>query len=275
MEQIIERIKESVIEISDEYHRGNNLGKEINHENKSGDSQKKLDIVADRILTQKLLRECTVRAIASEEIDNLLWVNSDANYLVVFDPLDGSKNIELNLMTGTIFGIFEFSDNKIYGSKLLCSGYALYGPTTQFVLSKGERVELFQLVKGKFVKLRDLEYHLEVGKNYHINSSKELLWDDKTKKLVKNLNENNYNSRWFGCMVADMHNIVLKGGIFLYPKNSKDTQGKIRLLYEAMPMAFIAKTLGGSYDDMNGVSILDYCVDIKNLHQKTPIKIKI
>jgi len=273
MKQIIETIKKSIIEISNEYQKSYDLGYEINNQNKSGDSQKKLDIVADRILTQNLLRVSSVRAIASEEIDNLLWVNTDANYLVVFDPLDGSKNIELNLITGTIFGIFDFSDNTINGSKLLCSGYALYGPTTQMVLTMEQGLILYQLSNDKFKKIRDLKR--VIGKNYHINSSKELLWDDKTKMLVKNLNENNYNSRWFGCMVADIHNIILKGGIFLYPGNSKDRQGKIRLLYEAMPMAFIAKTIGGISDDFNNKNILDYKVELNNLHQKIPIKIKI
>ena len=270
MEHILRTIKKCVIEISEQYKQTVNLGQEISTTNSSGDSQKKLDVIADDILTQRLLREPAVRAIASEEREQILWSNTDACYLVVFDPLDGSKNIELNLMTGTIFGIFEFGDNKIEGKNLLASGYALYGPTTQLVIAQ-EKVELFQLKENNFIKIKELTK--QIGKNYHINSSKRLLWDDKTKELINELNMNNYNSRWNGCMVADVHNIILKGGYFLYPSNSKDTKGKIRLLYEAMPMAFIAHKLDGISTDCNEKNILSYNLDNNNLHQKIPIKI--
>lgn len=272
MDNIISLIKESIIKISKKYHSTSNLGNEINTINSSGDSQKKLDILSDEILTKNLQKETLIKAIASEEKPNLLINNKNGKYLVVYDPLDGSKNIELNLITGTIFGIFDFSSNKISGKNIIASGYALYGPTTQFVLAQ-EKVELFQLKENNFIKIKNLSKN--VGKNYHINSSKINLWDEKTSSFVSDLNKNNYNSRWLGCMVADVHYIILKGGYFLYPSNSKNLDGKIRLLYEAMPMAFIVNKLGGNSDDFNDKLILDYDVKIENLHQKIPIRIKL
>lgn len=272
MNNIISIIKKSVIQISHKYNNTINLGYEINNINSSGDSQKHLDIISDEILTQNLLKDNYIKAIASEEREELLINNENGKYLVVFDPLDGSKNIELNLITGTIFGIFDFSNNIINGKNIIASGYAIYGPTTQLVLAHNT-VELFQLVNNQFIKLKTLTH--TSGKNYHINSSKQLLWDDKTTRLISQLNKNNYNSRWYGCMVADVHNIILKGGYFLYPSNSKDTKGKIRLLYEAMPMVYIVTKLGGYGDDFNDKLILDYDVNINNLHQKIPIKIQL
>ena len=117
-------IKKSIIEISKVYKNNLNLGNEIKSINRSGDSQKKLDILSDKILIRNLMNNENVKAIASEEVDDLIWVNPDSKYLVAFDPLDGSGNINLNMNTGTIFGIFDFDNSIIEGKNLVYAGYS-------------------------------------------------------------------------------------------------------------------------------------------------------
>ena len=249
------------------------LSTETNTRNISGDNTSNIDITVNNIFKSKL-KDCnSVRCIGSEEDEKLFYTdNIKAPYMVCIDPIDGSKNIGVNITTGSIFSVYKYNDNLITdGNDIVMAGYCIYGACTQMVIAK-EKVSLYQLCNYNFVKIKDDIMLPEKGKYISINDSyKYLLNNDNINKFIDNCICEDYNSRWVGCLVADAHRILMEGGVFLYPGNKKNKNGKIRLLYEAYPFAFIFKKAGGfSYNENTKDCILN-THNNHDIHQKVPI----
>lgn len=240
--------------------------------NISEDNVKHLDIVSNKLLINKFSNCSCIRNIGSEENEKLLETKfKDAPYLICFDPLDGSSNIDVNITIGTIFVVYQYdSNNKIKnGRNIVMAGYCLYGGATQLIIAQND-VYMYQLFNNKFVEIKKNYKMNNKGNIYSINESKQNIWLNKNiNNYIQTLKNNNYNMRWVGSLVADGHRTLLKGGFFCYPANNKDKNGKIRLLYEAYPFAYIFEKAGGKASD--GIKdLLD--VDFpENIHQKTPI----
>jgi len=243
--------------------------------NNSGDDVKKLDILSNTILMNVLMNCESVRKIGSEEEDILCDTKyTDAPYLVCYDPLDGSSNIDVNITTGTIFCIYKYNDDGTIsnGHNIVASGYCIYGGATQFLLAQDDKLRFYQLspVSQEFELLNGDLRIKQRGNIYSFNESSKKTWtDNRYEQLIEKCIDENYTCRWVGCMAADGHRTVIKGGLFSYPGNSKNTLGKIRLLYEAYPFAHIFH-IGGGFSSNGDINILDIPFP-ENIHQKTPI----
>lgn len=267
-DEIIQVLKLSCKEISQLIKTKNllHLGSETVNKNATDDDVKELDIQSNQILINNLSNVSSVKYIASEEEEKLLLNNQNGKYLVSFDPLDGSSNIDVNVTIGTIFGIYIIENNNKF--KISCAGYSLYGSQTQFVLAH-EKVELYQLLNDEFKLIKHDLRIPNKGKIVSMNLSyNNINFNKKYEDLALELFDKGYTLRFVGSMVADAHRTLLKGGIFMYPANEKSIDGKIRLLYEAIPFAFIFEKAGGV--GSNGVKrLLD--VEFNDIHQRTPI----
>lgn len=253
--------------------------------NVQGEAVQKLDIYANDVLLNVLERSGHCGIIASEEMDEPVFAQHPSKYIAMFDPLDGSSNIDTNGTIGTIFGIIrrKVIDSKPTleealrpGYEIAAAGYALYGPATQFVLSTGQGVHGFTLDPsiGEFFLSHPNIRCPQKGTTYSVNGGNRALWSEGTRKWAEFLKANDkasgrpYGSRYIGSLVADAHRTLLKGGIFAYPADEKSPKGKLRILYEANPMAFLFEQAGGMAID--GVNrILD--VQPKELHERTPL----
>lgn len=256
--------------------------------NSQGEKQQSLDVIANQLLKETLQNLAVVRSIASEEEPTTVACQAVAPFIVAFDPLDGSTNIAINGQIGTIFSIFAArndvsADNpaQFYqlGKTQVCAGYVLYGPATELVITSGGPTRGFTLDRqsDQFVltkpKLTIDEHHHE----FAINMANLPYWRAHTRRYIDELLQgqigptgNSYNMRWNGAMVGDVHRVLSRGGIFLYPEDNREKrkQGKLRLLYEAMPMALLTEQAGGAAS--NGrQAILD--LTLANIHQKTPV----
>ena len=266
--EIIQVLQSSCIKISELIKTKNllKLGSETKNKNATDDAVKELDIQSNQILINDLSKVSSIKYIASEEEENLLLNNENGKYLVSFDPLDGSSNIDVNITIGTIFGIYDIDKDEKF--TISCAGYSLYGSQTQFILAH-EKVELYQLLDEKFVLIQDNLTIPYKGKIVSMNLSyNHINFNKKYELLALELFNKGYTLRFVGSMVADAHRTLLKGGIFMYPANKKSPEGKIRLLYEAIPFAFIFEKAGGI--SSNGCKRL---LDVKysEIHQRTPI----
>jgi len=242
-----------------------------------GETQQKLDIYANEKIIEFLKHTGVVYSMASEEMDNAL-IFEEGNYALVFDPLDGSSNIDVNVSVGTIFGIYKKTSEGVEsllqkGNKLICAGYVIYGSSTMFVYTTGVSVNGFTLDRSigeYFLSHPDIKIP-EHGKIYSINESNYYRWSKGIQEYVnfiKQHPERQYTLRWVGTLVADFHRNLLKGGVFLYPEDAKNKNGKLRLVYEANPMAFIIEKAGGAATD-GKERILD--IQPENLHQRVPL----
>jgi len=249
------------------------LSSVLGKENSSGEQVKLLDIKSNNILKDNLSKLDVVRNIASEEDDQLISVNKNGKYLVSFDPLDGSSNIDCNITVGTIFCVFEYyNDTIIDGGNIVMAGYSLYSGCTQLVVCKYGKTDMYSL--GAF----DDSWHLictnfqmsDKGNIYSINESYKNIYDKKYNIYLDSLISEKYNMRWVGALVADFHRTMLKSGIILYPKNNNNKEGKIRLVYEAYPLAYIIEKSNGMSSDGNK-NILDIEFPWNNIHKKLPI----
>lgn len=251
------------------------LSNQQSSSNQSGDDVKKLDILANDLL-KDLLQTCPqVRTIGSEEEDNLIYTpHTEAPYLVCFDPLDGSSNIDVNITTGTIFAIYKYNEDGTItnGHNIVMAGYCLYGGATQYIVASSEKLQFFQYQceTEEFQCIKDKMNISNKGKIYSINESNKNKWlDTRYQQFIDQCIEKKYSARWVGSLVADGHRTIIKGGFFAYPANSKDTSGKIRLLYEAYPFAFLFHVGGGKASN-GSINLLDVPFP-ENIHQKTPI----
>ncbi len=260
--------------------------------NVQGETQMKLDQYADTLITNALKISGHLCVMASEESEGIIEIPKGytiGKYSLAFDPLDGSSNIDSNVSIGTIFSIHlrktpmnqmgTQEDLLQKGSLQRCAGYILYGSSTMMVLSFGRGVVGFTLDPscGEFLLSHPSIKVPETGEIYSVNEGNYDYWSDEVKNYIRNIKsiENNNKpktSRYVGSLVADIHRNLLKGGIFLYPEDTKSTKypdGKLRLLYEASPMAFIAEQAGGLAVTTKGVRILD--IDPNELHQRTTL----
>jgi fructose-1,6-bisphosphatase I len=255
--------------------------------NFSGEQQQKLDVLANRTIEMCLEYRGNIGIIASEELDEprvITKSGDDGRYVVIFDPLDGSSNIDVNVSVGTIFSIFERDPNRPQGEdpaadvlqagdRQLAAGYIVYGSSTVLVYTTGEGVHMFTLDPsvGAFILSDEHQKMPEKGKNYSVNEGNFNSFPEPVQKYLqwcKTEVAGPYTSRYIGSLVADFHRTLLRGGIFLYPPTAKAPNGKLRLLYEANPIAFIAEQAGGMATD-GKVRIL--AKEPKSLHERTPL----
>jgi len=256
--------------------------------NIQGEDQQKLDIYANDKFIQTLVNRNIVCGIASEEEDDFISINSsDKNnqnkYIVLMDPLDGSSNIDVNVSVGTIFSIYrrvtpvgtpvQIEDFLQKGSEQVAAGYIIYGTSTMLVYTTGDGVNGFTLnpAIGTFYLSHPQMRFPEQGSIYSVNEGNYIHFPQGIKNYIKycQMEEDNrpYTSRYIGSLVSDFHRNMIKGGIYLYPPSTKNPQGKLRLLYECNPMAFIAEQAAGKASD--GTSrIMD--IFPTELHQRVP-----
>jgi fructose-1,6-bisphosphatase I len=251
--------------------------------NVQGEQVQKLDLVANEILCAVLEKSGRCAMVASEELDEARMTSPTGKYLVAFDPLDGSSNIDVNISIGTIFCVLRAADGKDPvsgflqpGTKLVAAGYSVYGSSTSLVLSMGQGVHGFTLDPGVgefFLSHPDIRCP-QRGSTYSINEGNHARWDDRVKNWAGWIKSENkaeglpYGQRYVGSLVADAHRTLLKGGIFAYPADKKSPGGKLRLLYEANPMAYLFEQAGGAAT--NGVDRILEIVP-KGLHDRTPL----
>jgi fructose-1,6-bisphosphatase I len=259
--------------------------------NVQGEQVMKLDEEANAALLAVLGRRHHVAAVASEELDEVAVLTNDARarYLVVMDPLDGSSNIDVNVSIGTIFGILRrvnpehpvgADDFLKPGAELVAAGYIMYGSSTMVVLTTGKRSGVhgftYDPTCGEFFLSHEHITIPEKGSTYSINEGNHAKWPDEVKRWASWIKDENkaegrpYGGRYVGTLVADAHRTLLKGGIFAYPADKKSPEGKLRLLYEANPFAFIFEAAGGQASHGKG-RILE--IQPTKLHQRTPLVI--
>ena len=235
--------------------------------NVQGEVQKKLDVVANDIFLARGRASGVLAAMVSEELDEIEWVGeaNGARHALVFDPLDGSSNLEINGAVGSIFSVLDlgkaggFSTEDVLqpGSRQVAAGYVLYGPATLLVLTTGQSVSVFSLdeASASFVLVKDGVQVPADSAEFAINASRQSQWYAPTRAFIDACIAGkagpfgkSYNMRWCAAMVADLHRILTRGGVFLYPEDegTKDKGGRLRLLYEANPMSMIVEAAGGS-----------------------------
>jgi fructose-1,6-bisphosphatase I len=253
---------------------------DVGEKNIQGEMQQKLDVIANEIILRCLGDRDNIGILASEENETPFLLRSRAEggrYAVLFDPLDGSSNIDSSVGVGTIFSVLRLPDEGSReecmlrpGVEQVAAGYVLYGSSTVLVLTTGNGVDMFVLDQsiGSFVLV---EKHLQIptgNKTYSINEAYTAKFGDEIQQYLAWAHQNGYSSRYIGSMVADVHRILLKGGVFLYPPTLDNPEGKLRLMYEANPMAMIIEQAGGKAVS-GGKSILQIKPD--GLHQRTSV----
>ncbi len=264
---------------------------EAGSDNVQGEAQKKLDVIANDILLQANEWGGHLAAMASEEIEEVHQIPFDypkGGYLLLFDPLDGSSNIEVNISVGTNFSVLHNRSDEAEpgeqaflqpGTEQAAAGYALYGPSTLFVLTLGHGVHGFTLDRemGSFIYTHPFMSVPTETREYAINASNMRFWEAPVQRYVSELQQGStgprgkdFNMRWVASMVADVHRILTRGGIFMYPMDDKCRAqgGKLRLMYEANPMAMIVEQAGGAAST-GRQRILD--VVPERLHQRVPV----
>ena len=260
-------------------------------ENVQGEVQKKLDIIANEVLIEANEWGGHLAAMASEEMDSIYLVPNrypQGEFLLLFDPLDGSSNIDVNVSIGTIFSVLkkpdgdrgvEESDFLQPGSQQVAAGYCVYGPQTTLVLTVGAGVAMFTLDReqGSFVLTDDNVTIPADTKEFAINMSNQRHWAEPVQRYIgeclegkEGVRGKDFNMRWVASMVADVHRIMTRGGVFMYPwdKREPEKPGKLRLMYEANPMAWLVEQAGGAATD-GKQRILD--VPVTKLHQRVPV----
>ena len=257
-------------------------------ENIQGEVQKELDVVANELIKDILLESGFVKAISSEEEDTSVAGEDDGNFLVSFDPLDGSSNIEINSLIGTIFSIHEApkdmkSDDpdmfKQSGNKQVCAGYVLYGPSTMLAMTTGSGTHFYVLDRthgGYLLVERNIKIPEET-QEFALNMSNQRFWHEPMKNYVSDLLlgsdgplEKDYNMRWVAAMVGDAHRVLSRGGLFAYPADTKDPKkpSKLRLMYEANPISFLVEQAGGLSVTSEG-RIMD--IEPDSIHQRVEV----
>ncbi|MGZ8191713.1 MAG: class 1 fructose-bisphosphatase, partial [Methylococcaceae bacterium] len=256
--------------ISHLVNRGNLVGVlgSAETENVQGEVQKKLDIITNEIMVNALNWTGHLAGMASEEVDEIITIPAQypkGKYLALFDPLDGSSNIDINLAVGTIFSILRCregldpaeEDFLRKGSEQVCAGFVLYGPSTMMVITTGHGVNGFTLDQdiGEFILTHPDMRIPEETSEFAINMSNQRFWEPPVQRYIDEclqgtdgLREKNFNMRWVASLVADVYRILTRGGVFLYPFDLRDPSksGKLRIMYEANPMAFIVEQAGGA-----------------------------
>lgn len=231
----------------------------------------KLDSFSNDLLVDLLTEVGFINMIASEELEKPIVLDNKGEYSVFFDPLDGSSNIDTNISIGTIFSIYKNKDNKLQkGSNQVAAGYILYGSSVMFVYTCSDTVNGFTLDPsiGSYLLSHPNIKTPEGTFEYSINEGNLNLYDEDIKNYLKNLKEKPYKIRYVASMVADIHRILLKGGIFLYPSDKEQPNGKLRLMFEVNPMSLIIERAGGMAYSKNQNPLDIQPIDF---HQRVPI----
>ncbi|OTG65795.1 class 1 fructose-bisphosphatase [Acinetobacter silvestris] len=255
-------------------------------ENVQGETQKKLDVISNDYLIDALKAHKNVGGLASEELDDFTPAQDNGEYLVLFDPLDGSSNIDINMCVGTIFSILPAKNSVTQaedffqaGTQQVAAGYVLYGPSTMMALTVGAGTDFFTFDPETQQFLLTSE-NIQVAadtQEYAINASNQRHWEAPIKRYIEELQagktsvrEKDFNMRWVACMVGDIHRILCRSGIFLYPYDTKDPKkaGRLRLMYEANPMSMLMEQAGGA-STTGRVRIMD--IQPTELHQRVPV----
>lgn len=257
-------------------------------ENVQGEVQKALDVISNDIFIEASLQSGYVAGMVSEEMENPLEIAEEhrlnGQYLLLFDPLDGSSNVNVNISVGTIFSILKSPDNHPEladflqpGSAQVCAGYTLYGTSTMLVLTAGNGVNGFTLDvdSGEFYLTHPSMQISAETQEFAINMSNYRFWQAPVQRYIDEClqgeeggRKKDFNMRWVASMVAEVHRILVRGGVFMYPLDTKSKAGKLRLMYEANPMSFIVEQAGGAAT--TGVQqILE--VKPSGIHQRVPV----
>lgn len=256
------------------------------NENVQGEEQKKLDVISNNYLIDALSVHPHVGGLASEELDNFTPAQENGKYLVLFDPLDGSSNIDINMCVGTIFSILpaknaitQAEDFMQAGTAQVAAGYVVYGPSTMLALTVGDGTAMFTFdpENKEFLLTAD---HIQLAadtQEYAINCSNQRHWEPPVKRYIDELmagktgsRQKDFNMRWIACMAGDVHRILCRSGIFMYPYDVKDPSkaGRLRLMYEANPMSMLIEQAGGA-STTGRVRILE--IQPSDLHQRVPV----
>lgn len=256
--------------------------------NVQGEVQQKLDVIANDLLIAGVQSCQSLAGLASEEMELPLKVQGVGDYLLLFDPLDGSSNIDVNVSIGTIFSILKKQDPAvplqdgdflISGRHQVAAGYVVYGPQTTMALTMGDGVVMFTLNKksDEFVLIKDSVTIAHSTKEFAINMSNMRHWSEPVRRYVEEclagsagVRDKDFNMRWIASMVADVHRVMTRGGVFMYPWDQREPgkPGKLRLMYEANPMSFLVEQAGGA--STNGSEpILD--IQPSDLHERVSI----
>ncbi len=253
--------------------------------NIQGEEQKKLDVLSNRIMIDTLSSNPAIAGLASEEEDSFVTANSDGQFLVLFDPLDGSSNIDVNISIGTIFSVLAKPTGALTtesflqcGRQQLASGYVLYGPQTILVLTLKHGIAMFTLnEQNQFQLTQENPQIPATTAEFAINMSNQRHWQPAMQKYIAELlagktgnRGKDYNMRWVASMVAEVHRILMRGGIFTYPQDNRnpDKPGKLRLMYEANPMSLLIEQAQGAATDTKQ-NILD--IQPYGLHQRVAV----
>jgi fructose-1,6-bisphosphatase I len=265
----------------------------LNSQNVQGEVQKKLDVLSNEILLEANIWGGNLAAFASEEVERPVPITEPykrGEYLLLIDPLDGSSNIDVNISVGTIFSVLKCpktADGKYCepeeaaflqpGTKQVAAGFAVYGPTTVLVITVGDGVHGFTLDRETYTFV---ETHPDIRipadtQEFAINTSNMRRWEAPVKRYIDEClagsdgpRGKDFNMRWVASMVADVFRVLSRGGIFMYPRDAKNKDGRLRLMYEANPMAMIVEQAGGAATD-GTKRILD--VQPKGLHQRVAV----
>jgi len=257
-------------------------------ENVQGETQKKLDIVSNEIFISTAQASGAAAGLASEEMEDIYPLVGDGEYLMVFDPLDGSSNIDVNVSVGSIFSILkspstdpQTEDYLQAGNQQVGAGYVVYGPSTVMVLTTGEGTHCYTLDRavGEFILSKENVQIPASTSEFAINASNQRHWEPEMQAYVSDCiagkegpRERDFNMRWIASMVADVHRILTRGGVFIYPVDAKLTAkgqgGKLRLMYEANPMAMLVEQAGGAASTGRG-RIMD--LPPEQLHQRVAV----
>lgn len=288
LSQVIETIANTCKTIDQALQKGALAGilGSAEHENVQGETQKKLDVISNDYLIDALRTHAHVGGLASEELDEFTPAQENGKYLVLFDPLDGSSNIDINMCVGTIFSILpaknavtQAEDFMQPGTAQVAAGYVLYGPSTMMALTVGAGVVFLTLdpETQEFLVTSENVQVAEDTKEFAINASNQRHWEAPVKRYIDELlagktsvRGKDFNMRWVACMVGDIHRILCRSGIFLYPYDLKDPKkaGRLRLMYEANPMSMLMEQAGGA-STTGRVRIME--IQPTELHQRVPV----
>lgn len=266
LQQVLEAVALGSIRLADRIALGTLAGAmgEAAGENAGGDAQKALDVFADEVFIAAL-RTTPVRDYASEEQDCVMTLNPAGTLALATDPLDGSSNIDVNVSIGTIFSVFRAGSTPEAsflrpGTEQIAGGYVVYGPQTTLVVTLGRGVDIFILdrARGEFMHAGHPPALPAIAKEYAINASNARHWDASVAGFIKAFEQGkdgplgrDMNMRWVGSLVAETHRILMRGGVFLYPGDRRKgyEQGRLRLVYECAPIAFLIEQAGGAATD--------------------------
>ena len=264
-----------------------NMGS-LGSENVQGEVQKALDVITNDIFVEACQRSGCLAGMVSEELVDVIDVadeyKKNGDYLLMFDPLDGSSNVNVNISVGTIFSILKSTGNKLDltdylqpGTAQICAGYALYGTSTMLVFTTGNGVNGFTLDadSNEFLLTHPNMQIAKETQEFAINMSNYRFWREPVQRYIDEClqgeegdRKKDFNMRWVASMVAEVHRILVRGGVFMYPTDTKSRSGKLRLMYEANPMSFIVEQAGGA-STTGSQRILE--VQPSGIHQRVPV----